>query len=133
MCIHVTQQDSEPSKVLDKPLNKLTSMENIQGKATFMKLGRHLPKNLPAKLRSEYNLRDPIMRILSRNFMHGYIHNFYDKWGSQNLKDIRAFFVETLLTQYVPYYALEYFSAEKLANEGKKQSLRPVYRQGPLF
>ena len=87
-----------------------------------MSLGHHLPKNMPADLRKEYNLRDPIMRFLSAGFLRNYIRNFFEKWCHQNLKAIRTYFVETFMTTYVPYYGMEYFSAEKLAKEGKKSS-----------
>ena len=128
MCFHVDVQELESPQVLHKPLQDLTSWEHIQRKVSIMSLGRHLPKNMPADLRKEYNLQDPVMRFLSAGFLRNYICSFFEKWCCQNLNAIRTYFVETFMTTYVPYYGLEYFSAEKLAKEGKRSSLRLAHR-----
>ena len=113
-------QAPETPEVLDKPLKELTSRENVEKKVTLMSLPHILPKDMPATLKKDYNLLDPFVRILSYQYMHSYLKHFFQTWGACNLKTMRSSFVETFWKNYVPYYALEYFSAEKLAKPGKE-------------
>ncbi|XP_070176438.1 tyrosine-protein kinase JAK2-like isoform X1 [Littorina saxatilis] len=103
-------------RLLQMPLKEITTLHRIRGKVTLMNIPRLLPKKMTTELEKEYNIIDPLMRFLSRRFMHTYIKDFFEKWGEENLTRIRYNFVEGFLSKVVPYYLLEYFPAEKVEN-----------------